>query len=64
MTKIGIDSGNQLLILKNMRYFRHLKVSWVKVNEIPCLFIFTSIYALARLKGLAVEMYRMKRLLN
>ena len=29
-----------------------------------CLFIFTSIYPLTRLIGLAVEMYRMKRLLN
>ena len=29
-----------------------------------CLLIFTSIYPLTRLTGLAVEMYRMKRLLN
>ena len=29
-----------------------------------CLLIFTSIYPLTRLIGLAVEMYRMKRLLN
>ena len=45
-------------------YFRHLNVSWVKAYDILCLFIFTSIYPLARLKGLAVEMFRMKRLLN
>ena len=45
-------------------YFRHLKVSWVKAYHISCLFIFTSIYPLTRLKGLAVEIYRMKRLLN
>ena len=29
-----------------------------------CLLIFTSIYPLTRLTGLAVEMYRMKRVLN
>ena len=44
---------------------RHIKVSWVKAYQILCLFIFTSICPLTkRLEGLAVEMYRMKRLLN
>ena len=43
----------------------HLKVSWVKAYQISSLFIFTSIYPLTkRLKGLAVEIYQMKRLLD
>ena len=42
-----------------------VKVSWIKAYQISCLFIFISIYPLTkRLKGLAVEMYKMKRLLN
>ena len=45
-------------------YFRHLKVSWVKTYQMSCLLIFTSIYPLTTLIDLAVEMYRMKRLLN
>ena len=54
----GIRTENSLVI------FRYLKVSWVKAHEMSCLLIFTSIYPLTRLIGLAVEMYRMKRLLN
>ena len=45
-------------------YFRHLKVSWVKTYQMSCLLIFTSIYPLTKLIGLAVEMYRMKTLLD
>ena len=45
-------------------YFTHIKVSCVKAYQISCLFIFISIYPLTRLKGLAVEMYRVKILLN
>ena len=41
-------------------YFRHLKVGCVKAYQISCLFIFTSIYPLTRLKGLAVECIRRK----
>ena len=43
---------------------RHLKVSWVKAYQMSCLLIFTSIYPLTRPIGLAVEMYRMKKLFD
>ena len=40
-------------------------LSWVKAYQMSCLFIFTSIYPLTkRLKGLAVETYRMKKLIE
>ena len=45
-------------------YFRHLKVSWFKAYQMSFLLLFTSIFRLTRPIGLAVEMYRMKRLLN
>ena len=54
----GIRTENSLI------YFRHLKVNWVKAYQMSCLLIFTSIYPLTRLIGLAVEVYRIKRLLN
>ena len=38
-------------------YFRHLKVSWIKTDQISCLFIITSIYPPYKTKGLTVEMY-------
>ena len=41
-------------------YFRHSKVSWVKAYLISCLFIFTLIHPITRLKGLAVKRYTMK----
>ena len=56
----GITTENSLDIFY---FFRHLKVSWVKAYQISCLLKFTSIYPLTRLKGLPVEMYRIKRLL-
>ena len=43
---------------------RHLKISWVKAYKMSCWLIFTSMYPLTRLIGLAVEMYRIKGLLN
>ena len=51
-------------VLRNNCTKRHLKVSWVKAYQMSRLLIFTSIYPLTRPIGLALEMYRMKRLLK
>ena len=51
---------NGIWMEDSLIYFRHLKVSLVKAYQISCLFIFTSISQLTRLKGFVVEMYGMK----
>ena len=59
-----VDGNPQLDTCDWSMYSNILKVSRVKAYQISCLFIFTSIYPLARPKRLGCGMYRMKRLLN
>ena len=53
----------QVVFFRNQNIFlMYNSINCVKAYQISCWFFFASIFLFTRLKGLAVEMYRMKRL--